>query len=136
MLASSSSSSSPTSDASIDPAPEHTSHTWIAGTVVGPILLLLVIGFGVFWIRRRKNTRGSPVTQEDGQDESVLEQAQLHADHRGQLHSDSIASPQRHELEGNVAPTQRQCRSCPSWSLCVPNYRKEHSLGSQYEYDC
>lgn len=60
------------------------SKAWIAGAVVGPILLLMLIALGIFFYRKRR---------------SVPWELQAPGE-KAQLHSDSIPAP-KYELEDN-----------------------------------
>jgi hypothetical protein len=99
LLASNTASSNPSSSSSSpNTIPEHSSHAWIAGAVIGPVVLILAIGVALFVIRRRKGTHGSPVAQEDPEEKDNKFQD------KAQLHGDSIVYPQRHELDSEVSP--------------------------------
>ena len=75
-----------------------TNHAWIAGAVLGPIMVIFAAILAVFLIRRRKKKRRVAMTQEvdpEKKNGGLPEKAQLHAD--------SLANP-RQELEGEGSP--------------------------------
>ena len=75
-----------------------TSHAWIAGAVIGPIALVIVIGAIALFMRRRGKRNRSAVVEGD----DTKKTDDIFKD-KPQLHSDSLV---RHELDGERPSNQ------------------------------
>ncbi|CAM1506503.1 Fc.00g061440.m01.CDS01 [Cosmosporella sp. VM-42] len=90
------------SSSTASPSPRK-SKAWIVGPIVGGIVvLLLVLGIGVYWHRRRQRQKG---THPGGGDAEQLGKAQLHGDCLPRID---------HELEGSTPKARREISELPA----------------------
>ncbi|CAG9952967.1 unnamed protein product [Clonostachys rosea f. rosea IK726] len=90
--------------ASPDSQDSNTDRAWIAGAVLGPVILLLILLAGAFFIwrrRRRAAFRASTLTTESIPNEEKSQKSPSPPRHPSELHEDTIA-PQPQELYGSL----------------------------------
>ncbi|CAH0058061.1 unnamed protein product [Clonostachys solani] len=111
--------------ASPDSHDSNTDRAWIAGAVLGPVVLLLILLTGAFFIwrrRRRVASRASALTTESIPAEDKSQKPPSQSSHPAELHEDTIP-PQPQELYGSLpeAPSiiEKPTHTLPAQELPV-----------------
>ncbi|KAH6696921.1 hypothetical protein F5X68DRAFT_257230 [Plectosphaerella plurivora] len=109
-----------------DPEPEQSSKAWIAGAVIGPLVLLGLVAILVWWLRRRRLKQSALPPTDAVPPSPTMDKAQLHSDSISPYkYAVEVDSGQVHELDASIRPAEFPANETPAHELPEKAHKRE-----------